>query len=1182
VGLAVLLLAAVAPPPVQAITGTGSHETGTGGGEPQAPSPPPDDPLVPMSVPPGGVSGGGDSSDPAVAGDDPEVVVFVSDDDGLTDDDANGHPDVFVNDKGVVDRVSTDPPGSTLTDVVAGPAVSSTGDVVVYGGEVLDPGSDVPVDRVVVTNRETGATELAPPPRDGGDVGGVAVSPDGSVVAWEQRGDVYLHQPGSGAPDPVLVTHDEGGRPAGGSSDPGLCAEGQRVVFATDSPLVVPGDTNGTSDVVVATGLLTPDAADDQLTRISNAAGGTQTDGASTEPAITADCTKVVFTSFATNVVPGDANATADVFLHDLTTGTTTSVTHANGPSGQGAISDDGGYVAFASAADNLVADDTNGEDPRDATPTSFQAVDRSGRLVYATSVVSVDGPRVRLGFPDTLDFATVSAGSVDGGALIDDQVLPVDNRDGRSNTNPVATLGPALIDDQGHPVPPGVDVTDGPDLSFAEVVLDDGGTPDEPADDVSVVRYCFDEAVATVVVRGDAGGTENVASDRFVLEGYNSSVRLRSVRASIEADVEGVAATCVRAWFPAGVEVPRFTGAAVLNAAVADDDGQASLQASRPLAGNAFDLRAGDVTGPNLTSAQADLVANRVTYGFDDIVVTDALLSDLAVRFAFVDGDGYLHPGRFVAAADGDTETVTVEFDLRADPVGNARRFVVLPAAVRNAAGEANVEQSTDGDVAGPELVAVTRLGPAGGPGPPRYDIGFNTEVSDADVARFVLYTEDGTGFPGESLTRPSPRLVRVSAPAVERFAGSVVLGVAQPRAVLERLVDPDGGELSGAANPMGAKGIAGRLAPPGSVTDGPDLVAVELFPEVHAVDFVFDEVVRDVHLALTRTAPGLPTDVFVRELATNHLVRASVDGNDRELAGVSSSPRISRDGRYVVFAFLPRSPDGGGRRVIFRRDLIVVRIAPSAIDFGARTTESGPSDRTRVEVANRGFGRLALRAVTLAGANPDEFIITSDRCTDRTLGPNEVCAMAVAFAPGAAGSRVGELVVAYRAPRSPRVVALTGQGLPVEPPPGFPVEPPPGLGGAGPSVTVSPGLGPPGTVALVRGEGFRPRSTVELRWAPDPGTTSTRRPLGSGAAVIADADGRFGPTPFLVLPGDVVGPRLVVVEGDQPGVSVTVPFLVVPGTVQPEAMPTRVRPPFGDVSRTLAGRRLQLVNRR
>src|SRR5437870_3020958 len=362
--LAALLFAAAAPRLALAITGTGSDQAETGGPEPAATNPPPNSPTSPMAVTPTGAPGGGDSSAPTIGGDAPKVVGFRSKADDLTPDDGNGHPDAFVNDNGVLTRVSTDPPGATVTDVVAGPSLSATGDVVTYGAKLREGERDVAVPRVVVVNRRTGVTELAPLPRTGGDIGDVAVSPDGSVVTWEQGGNVYVHQIGSGAPEPVLATRDGNGRPLGASSHPRLCNQGQRVVFASDSPRLEPGDTNGTSDIFVVAGLLTPDRADDQVTRISRAHDGGEADGASTDPAITPDCTKVVFTSWATNLVPDDTNATADVFVHDLTTATTTAVSRGDGPSGQGSISDDGGYVAFASAADDLVPDDHNGADP--------------------------------------------------------------------------------------------------------------------------------------------------------------------------------------------------------------------------------------------------------------------------------------------------------------------------------------------------------------------------------------------------------------------------------------------------------------------------------------------------------------------------------------------------------------------------------------------------------------------------------------------------------------------------------------------------------------------------------------------------------------------------------------------------------------------------------------------------
>jgi Tol biopolymer transport system component len=76
----------------------------------------------------------------------------------------------------------------------------------------------------------------------------------------------------------------------------------------------------------------------------------------------------VVFASADTTLVPGDTNGFTDIFVHDLRSRTTrlASVSSAgvqgNGPSyAWMAVSGDGRYVGFGSAADNLVAGDTNG-----------------------------------------------------------------------------------------------------------------------------------------------------------------------------------------------------------------------------------------------------------------------------------------------------------------------------------------------------------------------------------------------------------------------------------------------------------------------------------------------------------------------------------------------------------------------------------------------------------------------------------------------------------------------------------------------------------------------------------------------------------------------------------------------------------------------------------------------------
>lgn len=90
----------------------------------------------------------------------------------------------------------------------------------------------------------------------------------------------------------------------------------------------------------------------------------------SARTAVTPDGRYVAFVSFADNLVPGDTNLSADVFVRDRLTGTTERVSvtsrgrEGNGHSGITServdISDDGRFVAFDSEATNLARGDDN------------------------------------------------------------------------------------------------------------------------------------------------------------------------------------------------------------------------------------------------------------------------------------------------------------------------------------------------------------------------------------------------------------------------------------------------------------------------------------------------------------------------------------------------------------------------------------------------------------------------------------------------------------------------------------------------------------------------------------------------------------------------------------------------------------------------------------------------------
>jgi Tol biopolymer transport system component len=156
----------------------------------------------------------------------------------------------------------------------------------------------------------------------------------------------------------------------------GMSADGRYVVFQSDAPNLVPGqvDTNLFYDVFLR------DRVAGTTTLISHAAGKPATaspaDGfwSSLDAGISSDGRYIVFVSLGTVLVAGqtDANQSTDVFLYDRVTGATTLVSHASGDSHATAdegseearISADGNYVLFVSTARNLVPGQTASPSP--------------------------------------------------------------------------------------------------------------------------------------------------------------------------------------------------------------------------------------------------------------------------------------------------------------------------------------------------------------------------------------------------------------------------------------------------------------------------------------------------------------------------------------------------------------------------------------------------------------------------------------------------------------------------------------------------------------------------------------------------------------------------------------------------------------------------------------------------
>jgi Tol biopolymer transport system component len=81
------------------------------------------------------------------------------------------------------------------------------------------------------------------------------------------------------------------------------------VVFSSDATNLVPGDTNGHADIFVR------DLKLGTTRRVSLAPNEAQADGDSYSPALSPDRRLVTFESDATNLVPGDTNGVTDVFV---------------------------------------------------------------------------------------------------------------------------------------------------------------------------------------------------------------------------------------------------------------------------------------------------------------------------------------------------------------------------------------------------------------------------------------------------------------------------------------------------------------------------------------------------------------------------------------------------------------------------------------------------------------------------------------------------------------------------------------------------------------------------------------------------------------------------------------------------------------------------------------------------
>ena len=289
-----------------------------------------------------GEPGNNDSSEPAMAASG-RFVAFTSLADNLGIGAANGWRDVFVYDSQLqttvqVSIASDGTPGNNMSQ---NPAISADGRYVVF---------------------ESSAGNLIP-----------EYAPYTDIFLHDRDADEdgIFDEPGAVSTRRVSVTAAGAGANAP-SSDPAISADGRFIVYTSSATNLVAGDSNNAGDIFLYDRDADEDGVFDEtgevaVVLISVGADGSPADNFSYVAAISPDGGQVAFESLAHNLVAGGtAPFRQHIFVRDWRAGMTTLVSQSNdGEEGDDwsnnpALSTDGRFVAFESAASNFISGDAN------------------------------------------------------------------------------------------------------------------------------------------------------------------------------------------------------------------------------------------------------------------------------------------------------------------------------------------------------------------------------------------------------------------------------------------------------------------------------------------------------------------------------------------------------------------------------------------------------------------------------------------------------------------------------------------------------------------------------------------------------------------------------------------------------------------------------------------------------